>query len=84
MIGNEVVEVEEREWFCSGCVKARAKEAEGGDEEGLVSGEGLTIDEVSVDEDKGEVDGGGVGGVEKLADAPVVDTSHLLSIFPSW
>ncbi|KIW08140.1 hypothetical protein, variant [Verruconis gallopava] len=43
-IENEVVEVQEKEWFCVECVKARAG-LEKGDDEGLVSGERLSMDE---------------------------------------
>ena len=44
-IEREVVEVAEKEWFCGECVRSRTS-PEKGDEEGCVSGESLTMDEV--------------------------------------
>ncbi len=42
-IGAEVVQVQEKEWFCSACMDMKE---EGLDLEGRVAGQGLTVDEV--------------------------------------
>ena len=46
-IENEVCEIAEKEWFCMECVVKRRGDEGKGDEEGCVSGEGWTIEEVS-------------------------------------
>jgi hypothetical protein len=46
-IENEVVEVQEKEWFCAECTKSR-EGPQKGDAEGLIPGESLTMDEVRV------------------------------------
>ena len=44
-IDNDVVQIQDKEWFCSECVKSRENTA-AANADGLVTGDGLTVDEV--------------------------------------